>query len=76
MADPRDVQPIEEPLATLERRLIDEYLRGAGHDPVALRNSGDPAARGLLRDAAAYASARLCEVEARSHYVRSLHGQE
>lgn len=76
MAEPRDVPPIEEPLADLERRLINEYLRGAGHDPEQLRASSDPAARALLRDAATYASARLSEVEARSHYVRNLHGQE
>jgi hypothetical protein len=76
MADSRDVRPIEEPLGNLEQRLIDEYLRGAGQDPAALRHSSDPAARALLRDAASYASARLTEVEARSHYVRNLHGQE
>jgi hypothetical protein len=29
-----------------------------------------------MTDAATYAAARLAEVEARSHYVRNLHGQE
>jgi hypothetical protein len=33
-------------------------------------------ARSLLVDAATYAATRLTEVEARSHYVRNLHGQE
>jgi hypothetical protein len=67
---------MEEPLAELERRLIEEYLPGAGHDPAALRARTDPETRALLRDAATYASTRLSEVEARSHYVRNLHGQE
>ena len=40
MIDP-DVRPIEQPLAELERRIIDDYLRGAGHDPVALRARHD-----------------------------------
>ena len=71
-----DVRPMEEPLAELERRLIDEYLQGAGHDPEQLRARGDAMARSLLRDAATYAAGRLSEVEARSHYVRNLHGQE
>ena len=71
-----DENPIEEPLAELERRIIDEYLRGAGHDPVALRSRGDAMARSLLTDAAISASSRLAEVEARSHYLRELHGHE
>jgi hypothetical protein len=77
MAEDPEVHPIEEPLAELERQLIDEYLRGAGHDPEQLRARHDePAARALLTDAATYAASRLAEVEARSHYVRNLHGQE
>lgn len=71
-----DIRPIEEPLAELERRLINEFLVGAGHDPEALRARNDEAARRLLTEAANYAAARLAEVEARSHYVRALHGQE
>jgi hypothetical protein len=76
MADSRDVHPIEEPLASLERGLITEYLRDAGQDPDTLRARSDPAARALLQAAATYASTRLSEVEARSHYLRNLHGQE
>jgi hypothetical protein len=76
MADLRDITPMEEPLAELERRIVDEYLRDAGHDPQALRARGDAMARSLLVDAATYAATRLTEVEARSHYVRNLHGQE
>jgi hypothetical protein len=73
-ADRTDTTPIEEPLAELERRIIDEYIRGHGHDPVVLRSRGDAAARQILVDASTYAATRLSEVEARSHYVRDLHG--
>ena len=71
-----DAHPIEEPLAELERRLIDEYLRGAGHDPGAIQARRDPEARAVMTNAATYAASRLAEVEARSHYVRNLHGHE
>jgi len=68
-----DVPPLEEPLAELERRLIDEYLRKQGHDPDALRRRHDEAARKLLSEASTYAATKLTEIESRSHYVRELH---
>ena len=68
-----DTPPLEEPLAALERRLIDEYLRKAGHDPDALRARHDASARKLLTDAAVYAATRLTEIESRSHYLRDIH---
>lgn len=68
-----DVTPLEEPLAELERRLIDEYLRQAGHDPEALRARHDDAARKLLIEASVYAATKLTEIESRSHYVRDIH---
>ena len=71
--DRTDIPPLEEPLAELERRIIDEYIRGRGHDPSVLRASQDAQARKILVDAAVYAATRLCEVEARSHYVDELH---
>lgn len=71
--DRTDIPPFEEPLAELERHIISEYIRGLGHDPVALRASIDPAARTILVEASTYAATRLSEVEARSHYVRELH---
>ena len=74
MSDDRpDVAPLQEPLAELERRIIDEYIRDRGHDPAALRASADAGARRILVEASVYAATRLSEVEARSHYVRDLH---
>jgi hypothetical protein len=75
-ADFSDVPPIEEPLAELERALIDEYIRSAGHDPQALRARGDEAAHKLLIAASVYAATKLTEVESRAHYVRDLHHSE
>jgi hypothetical protein len=72
-ADLFDSPPLEEPLAELERRIIDEYIRERGHDPASLRGSADAGARQILVDASVYAATRLGEVEARSHYVRDLH---
>ena len=68
-----DVPPMREPLADLERRLIDEYLRNLGHDPDALRARHDEAARKLLVEASVHAASKLTEIESRSHYVRELH---
>lgn len=72
--DRTDLPPMEEPLAELERRLIDDYIRGHGHDPATLRTAGDADAYRILAQASTYVATRLCEVEARSHYVRDLHG--
>ena len=75
MADIPDTPHLEEPLAELERRLIDDYLRGAGQDPNLVRARDDAASRELLTAASMYAAARLTEVETRAHYVRSLRGE-
>jgi hypothetical protein len=68
-------QPIEEPLAALERELIAAYVAGAGQDVEVLAARHDEPARRLRADASLYASGRLTEVEARSHYLRSLRGE-
>ena len=73
VTDRTDIPPLEEPLAELERRIINDYIRDHGHDPAALRASQDAHAHKILVDAAVYAATRLSEVEARSHYVRELH---
>ena len=67
---------IEEPLAALERELITAYVAGAGQDLVALRARDDDEARRLLAEASRYATERLAEVEARSHYLHALKGTE
>jgi hypothetical protein len=70
-----DRPPLEEPLSELERQLIAGYLAQRGHDYHALVTRADQEARMLLASAALYASERLSEIEARSHYVHELHGE-
>ena len=66
---------IEQPLAALERQLISAYLAGAGQDMHTLMVRNDEEARILLANASRYASEKLSEIEARSNYVRELHGE-
>ena len=70
-----DRPPLEQPLAELERHLIGAYLAGAREDFHTLMTRNDEEARKLLAHAARYASEKLSEIEARSHYVRKLHGE-
>jgi hypothetical protein len=70
-----DRPPLEQPLAGLERQLIGAYLAGAGQDLHTLMMRHDEEARKLLADASRYASEKLSEIEARAHYVRTLHGE-
>lgn len=64
-----------DPFAELELQLIRAYVAGAGHDLDALLARHDDEARRILAEASQYASAKLCEVEARSHYLHELHGE-
>jgi hypothetical protein len=66
---------MHDPLAELERHLISAYVAGAGHVLDELRARTDEDARRLLAEASRYASAKLSEVEARSHYLHNLHGE-
>ncbi len=66
--------PIEEPLAEIERQLINAYITGAGYERRDLNNRNDPEAKKVLADASCYASEKLSEIEARAHFVRELHG--
>jgi len=75
-AEHDDRRPLEEPLSELERQLIAGYLAQSGHDYHALVHRNDAEARALLASAALYASERLSEIEARSHYVHELHGED
>jgi len=62
--------------ATLERRLIDEYLQQQGRSRDDLASMPDEARHKLLRDAEIYAAGRMTEIEARAHYVQDLHRHE
>ena len=68
-------EPLHEPLAELERELLAAYVAGTGYNVDTLRAREDTEARDILTRASTYASARLSEVEARLHDIRSLRGQ-
>ncbi len=65
-------QPGDDPLAQLERALIEEFLERQGSSLAALRSLPPEESDRLLRDASAYASGRLSEVETRAHLVGDL----
>lgn len=70
-----DTAPLHDLLAELERHLMSAYVTGAGQDLEDLLARTDDDARRLLVQASRYASAKLSEVEARSHYLHHLHGE-
>lgn len=61
------------PLGQLERSLIDEFVRNRGHDPHKLADLPEHEREKLLVDASVYASGKLTEVEARSHFIDEIH---
>lgn len=69
---PPGTQPLESPLKKLEQSLIEDYLRTRGFDPHTVNELPQPQRDALLKDASVHASARLSEVEARSHLVEGM----
>jgi len=72
----RAEMPIDDPHASLERRLIDEYLARQGRSRAELASLPEDVRLKLLRDAEMYAAGRMAEIEARAHYVEDLHQHE
>ena len=61
------------PLGQLELSLIDDFIHGRGYDPHDLADLPEDVREKLLIDASVYASGKLVEVEARSHYLDDIH---
>lgn len=72
-AEPTAATPLQTPLAQLEATLIDEFVRARGHDPRTLDALPEHEREALLKDASLHASARLAEIEVRSHFVEWIH---
>ena len=72
-AETSEIRPFEPPLGQLERALIDEFVRARGYDPLKLADLPEEERERLLRDASVYASGKLTEVEARSHFLDEIH---
>ena len=62
-----------DPLAQLEVSFIEEYLHGRGQQLHTLNALPPAEANALMKEASAYASGRLTEVESRAHLVGDLH---
>jgi|APDOM4702015073_1054812.scaffolds.fasta_scaffold15706_1 hypothetical protein len=60
--------------APLETALIDEFLRSRGYDHTSVRQLPPEQQEPLMKQASAYASGKLAEVEARAHFVQGIHG--
>lgn len=73
MSKNTDTRPLEAPLRELERSLIDEFVRARGYDPHKLAELPEDKRQKLLADASVYASGKLMEVEARSHFLDEIH---
>ena len=58
--------------AELESSLIAEYLERRGHNFQTLQQLPDEERHALMREASAFASMRLAEMETRAHYVDDL----
>jgi hypothetical protein len=68
-----DDQHMEDPLGQLERALIDEFVRASGRDPARLADLPEQERDALLKAASVHASAKLSEIESRSHFIHELH---
>jgi hypothetical protein len=71
MSEPDGI--VADPHAKLETAIIDEFLREHGTDRAKLKDLPPDQATRLSREASAYATARLTEVETRAHYVHEIH---
>jgi len=71
----RDVSPVEDPIALLERSFIDEFIRTHGHDPSRLGSLPEDQRTRLLKQASTYAAVKLADVECKAHYLHDIHGE-
>jgi hypothetical protein len=72
--DPSDPPAMHDRDAQLESALIAEYLARKGHTLESVHALPADQAAVLLKQASAFASGRLSEVESRAHLQHDLHG--
>jgi len=71
-----DVPPKADQTAQLEQAFINEFIERRGVTRAALIELPEHERHALMKEASAYASARLAEVESRAQYVHDLHHNE
>ncbi|HLF74068.1 MAG TPA: hypothetical protein VI524_06975 [Anaerolineales bacterium] len=72
-AENSDKPLAEDPKATLEQALIEEYLLEQGYSLKKLRELPKELAEKLMKEASQYASLKMEEVQARAHFVEEIH---
>lgn len=65
----------EGPQSTLEKMLLEEYLEGKGYRLEDLKNLPATEAQALMKEACAYASMKLAEVESKAHFRREIRSE-
>ena len=71
-----EIHTIHVPFETLERALIDEFVRASGHDPGRLSELRPHERETLLAAACLHASVKMAEIEARSHFVDDMRADQ
>lgn len=69
-----DVSALEDPQRQLEQAFIDEFLRMRGYDAARLDTLPVHDRELLMKQASAWASGKLAEVDARAYFVHEMHG--
>ena len=69
----RDDYSKEEIKATLEKKYIEEYLRGKGYRREDLRGLSKEETKQLMTEASVYASLKLTYIESRAHFRNKIH---
>jgi hypothetical protein len=72
-AERTETPAFQAPLGALERALIEAFLETRGYDRADLADLPQDKRESLLKEACAYASVRLAEVESRSHFLDEIH---
>jgi hypothetical protein len=65
----------DDPHATLERALIEEFLDHLGYSLQSLSTLPEAQQRAVMQFAATYATLRLSEIEARARYLHEVEGR-
>jgi hypothetical protein len=61
------------PQSTLERMLLEAFLEGKGYTMESLKNLPPEQVQQLMKEACAYASMKLAEVESKAQFRREIH---
>lgn len=75
-ADNPDVSASEDPQGKLERAFVDEFLRAHGYEGTKSGGLPSPQMELLMKQAVAYASGKLSEVDSRARFIHEIHGAE